>query len=154
MMSHAPGSDPFNSGRTPGARGGVRIAQVASVISRAVQMEIQRGIADPRVRGLITVLGTDITPDLEDASVRVSVLPGEYGALAVQALNHAQGHFRRVLLKETRMRRVPRVRFALDDSLKRAAAVDMALRDANATGDAQDAPSTPSDQHSEPPRED
>lgn len=112
------------------SRGSVRVAQVASVIGRAVQMEIQRGISDPRVRGMVTVLGTDVTPDLEDATVRVTVLPGEYGPLTVQALNHAAPHFRKALFEETSMRRVPRVRFTLDDTLKKAAAVDLAIRHA------------------------
>lgn len=135
MSPHGTSPDPYG-GLAPVPRGSHRAAQVASVICRAVQMEIQRGMADPRVRGMVTVLGTDLSPDLEDACVRVSVLPGEHGVLTVQALNHAHGHFRKMLLKETRMRRVPRVRFELDDSLKRAAAVDLALRQAaDARGD-------------------
>lgn len=113
-----------------GPQGGHRLAQLSSLIGRAVQMEIVRGLSDPRVRGMVTVLGADLTPDLEDVTVRVSVLPGEFGALTVQALNHAAGHFRKVLLEETTMRRAPRVRFALDETLKRAAAVDLALRQA------------------------
>lgn len=113
-----------------GPQGGHRPAQVSSLIARTVQMEILRGLSDPRVRGMVTVLGVELSQDLEDATVRVSVLPGEFGALTVQALNHAAGHFRKTLLEETRMRHAPRVRFALDESLKRAAAVDSALREA------------------------
>jgi ribosome-binding factor A len=117
-------------------------------------MELVRGVSDPRVRGMITVLGTDISSDLEDATVRVSVLPGEYGALTVQALNHAVPHFRKMLLKETSMRRVPRLRFSLDETLKRTAAVDLALR--QAADDADQDPGTPgtsSDTDSESNRE-
>lgn len=161
MTPHGTSPDPLHGlphgghgGHRPNPRAGVRSAQVASVISRAVQMEIQRGIADPRVRGLITVLGTDLSPDLEDASVRVSVLPGEYGSLAVQALNHAAGHFRKALLKQTSMRRVPRVRFVLDDTLKRAAAVDLALRQASGAVGPSDAPDNPLEPDNESTRED
>ena len=53
--------------RAPGHKG----AQMASLIQRIVQMEILRGIADPRMRGLVTVLGVDMAADLEEASVRV-----------------------------------------------------------------------------------
>ncbi len=116
-------------------------------------MEIVRGISDPRVRGLVTVLGTDMSHDLEDATVRVSVLPGEYGALTVQALNHAISHFRKVLFQETSMRRVPRLRFALDDTLKRAAAVDLALRQAVDTDEEPGETGTTRDTDSEPSRE-
>ncbi|MBL9141216.1 MAG: 30S ribosome-binding factor RbfA [Phycisphaerae bacterium] len=154
MTEHDSSLDPMGGGRVPGQRTSYRSAQVSSVISRAVQMEILRGIVDPRVRGLITVLGTDLSSDLEDASVRISVLPGEYGVLAVQALNHAHGHFQKTLLKQTRMRRVPRIRFVLDETLKRAAAVDLALRQAAGADDVAEPQDNPSDPHSESPRED
>ena len=109
---------------------GHRGAQLASLVQRIVQTEIQRGIADPRLRGLVTVLGVDVTPDLEDATVRVSFLPGEFGALGIQALNHAAAHLRRTVLKESRIRQAPRLRFVLDESLKRAAGLDAAMREA------------------------
>lgn len=112
---------------------GHRPAQLASLVQRIVQMEIQAGISDPRLRGLVTVLGVDVAPDLEDASVRVSVLPGEFGPLAVQALNHAAAHLRRTVLKESRIRHAPRLRFVLDESLKRAAELDAAVRAAAAS---------------------
>jgi ribosome-binding factor A len=152
MTPHGTSPD-AHGGFAPVPRGSHRAAQVASVISRAVQMEIQRGMSDPRVRGMVTVLGTDLSPDLEDACVRVSVLPGEHGALTVRALNHAHGHFRKVLLEETRMRRVPRVRFELDESLKRAAAVDLALRQAAEERGADPGTEPPSDPHNESRRE-
>lgn len=120
--------------RAPGHRG----PQLASLVQRIVQTEIQRGLSDPRVRGLVTVIGVDLSPDLEDAAVRVSVLPAEFGPLAVQALQHAAAHLRRAVLEGSRVRHAPRLRFVLDDSLKRAAALDAAMRTA-----AEDAAGTP-----------
>lgn len=112
--------------RAPGHRG----PQLASLVQRIVQTEIQRGLSDPRLRGLVTVIGVDLSPDLEDAAVRVSVLPAEFGPLAVQALQHAAAHLRRAVLEGSRVRHAPRLRFVLDDSLKRAAALDAAMRTA------------------------
>jgi ribosome-binding factor A len=114
------------AGRAPGHRG----AQLASLVHRIVQAEILRGVSDPRVRGLITVLGVDLAADLEDATVRVSVLPAELGPLTVQGLNHGAAHLRQAVLKGSRIRHAPRLRFALDDSLKRAAALEAAMREA------------------------
>ena len=123
----------------PGQRAPVhRGPQLASLVQRIVQTEIQRGLSDPRVRGLVTVIGVDLSPDLEDAAVRVSVLPAEFGPLAVQALQHAAAHLRRAVLEGSRVRHAPRLRFVLDDSLKRAAALDAAMRTA-----AEDAAGTP-----------
>ena len=112
--------------RAPGFKG----AQLASLVQRIVQTEIQRGLSDPRLRGLVTVIGVDLSPDLDDAAVRVSVLPAEFGPLAVQALQHAAAHLRRAVLEGSRVRQAPRLRFVLDDSLKRAAALDAAMRTA------------------------
>lgn len=115
-------------------RGGHRPAQLASLVQRIVQTEIQRGLSDPRMRGLVTVIGVDVAPDLEDACVRVSVLPAEFGPLSVQALSHAAAHLRRTVLKESRVRHAPRLRFVLDDSLKRAAGLEAAMREASGQG--------------------
>jgi ribosome-binding factor A len=112
-------------------RGGHRPAQLASLLQRIVQTEIQRGLSDPRMRGLVTVIGVDVAPDMEDACVRVSVLPAEFGPLSVQALTHAAAHLRRTVLKESRVRHAPRLRFVLDDSLKRAAGLEAAMREAS-----------------------
>jgi ribosome-binding factor A len=60
----------------------------------------------------------------------------------VQALQHAAAHLRRTVLKESRVRHAPRLRFVLDDSLKRAAELDAAMRtaagDAGRAGDTDD----------------
>jgi len=122
-----PGPEGRGAGRS---HGGVRAAQLASLVQRIVQGEIQSGLADPRMRGMVTVLGVEPSADLEEATVRVSVLPGEFGPLSVQALNHAAAHMRRAVLKQSRVRHAPRLRFVLDESLKRAAAVDAAIREA------------------------
>ncbi len=123
---HAHGRAGAHGERAPGHRG----PQMASLVQRIVQTEIQRGLSDPRLRGLVTVIGVDLSPDLDDAAVRVSVLPAEFGPLAVQALQHAAAHLRRAVLEGSRVRQAPRLRFVLDDSLKRAAALDAAMRTA------------------------
>ena len=48
----------------------------------------------------------------------------------MQALNHAAAHLRRTVLKQSRIRHAPRLRFVLDDSLKRAAGLEAAMREA------------------------
>lgn len=139
---HGEGNPPHRGApRAAGHKG----AQMASLVQRIIQMEILRGIADPRMRGLVTVLGVDMAADLEDASVRVSVLPGEFGPLVIQALNHAASHLRRTVLKESRIRQAPRLRFVLDDSLKRAAELDAAMRASGSSPHDDDHDETPAE---------
>ena len=58
-----------------------RAQQVVSLIRRAVQVVIGRGLHDPRVRGLISVTKVVMDDDLSQATVYVSVLPQEHAAL-------------------------------------------------------------------------
>ena len=107
----------------------LRTDKVASVIRHAVQDVIARGLNDPRVRGLISVTRVEVAPDLADAQVHISVLPAERSELALHGLRDAAGFVQREIGAAVTARRMPRLHFRLDDSLKRQAALDAALAD-------------------------
>ncbi len=110
-------------------RGGPsRPLQVGSLLMRTLQELLARGLNDPRYRGLVSILEVRVSPDLADATVFVSVLPDEQGPLTLAALEHAAGHLASKLRSATALRRVPRLQFRLDDRLKRAAALEDAIR--------------------------
>ncbi|MDY7107423.1 MAG: 30S ribosome-binding factor RbfA [Planctomycetota bacterium] len=104
--------------------------QVASVLHRAVQQVITRGLNDPRVQGLISVTGVQVSQDLADATVSVSVMPAERAELTLHGLRHAARHIRTEVGRSVRMRRVPRLSFKLDESLKKEARVIAAINKA------------------------
>jgi ribosome-binding factor A len=108
--------------------GGDRASQVAAEIRRGLQSELGRGLNDPRVQGLVSVTEVTVTPDFAEARVRVSVMPEDRSALTLSGLRAAAGFLRRRLMDETRIGRVPRLAFELDESLKRQAALDAAIR--------------------------
>lgn len=130
----APGSrKPARHGRGggplgPGASPSDRPAQVAGEIRRAIQSELARGLNDPRVQGMVSVTEVLMTPDLSEARVRVSVLPADRASLTLSGLRAAAGFLRRRVMDETRIARVPRIEFELDETMKRQAALDEALR--------------------------
>jgi len=99
----------------------IRTEQVASLIQRAVQEQLSRGLNDPRIRGLISVTKVTVAPDLADATVFVSVMPAEHTKLTMHGLQHAAPHLQRKLAKVIRLRRQPRLLFKVDDSIKLAA---------------------------------
>ncbi len=101
--------------------------QVASVLRRAVQEIISRGLNDPRVRGMISVTRVRLSDDMADATVFVSVLPVEHADLTMHGLKHAGRHIRYELSGQLKMRRVPRLSFSLDDTLKKEAGVIAAI---------------------------
>jgi ribosome-binding factor A len=118
-----------------------RREQLASSLQRALGELIAEGLADPRIRGLISVTGVDLSPDNQYADVRISVLPESGQALTVQGLQSAAGHLRAEIGRKLRIRNMPRLRFEADASLKKQAQVLNAIR--KAVGD--EAPAPPSD---------
>jgi ribosome-binding factor A len=104
-----------------------RIEKIQSTMARAVQEVLARGLHDPRAGGLITVTHVDVSPDLRNAVVHVSVLPAEKGSLTVHALEHAARHIRREVGEKMHIKKMPEFTFRLDESLKRQAEVFTAI---------------------------
>ena len=89
-----------------------------------------RGFHDPRIRGLISVTRVSVAPDLGDATIMVSVLPEAQAELTMHGLRHAASRVRSELGKRVQLRRVPRLSFKLDQSLKKEAATLAAIDEA------------------------
>ena len=100
-----------------------RRTQVASALQRAIGQVLSRGLADPRVAGLISVTRVDVGPDLRDARVFVSVLPQRHESRVIHGLQHAAGHVQSELQGVLAMRHVPKLLFSLDDTLKKEAEI-------------------------------
>jgi len=98
-----------------------RTDQVASLIRRAVQSRLSRGLNDPRIRGLVSVTRVTVAADLSEAIIFVSVMPAKYTQLTLRGLQHAAAHIRRELGRTARLRHQPRLAFKLDDSMRHAA---------------------------------
>lgn len=84
---------------------------------------------DPRLAaGLLTVTRLDVTPDLDQARVFVSVLGGQdAGDGAVKALNRAAGHVRTEISKRMHIRKAPRFVFVQDEGAAYAAHINELL---------------------------
>lgn len=93
-----------------------------------------RTLKDPRLAGMVTVLGADISPDLRQARVRVSVLGEEEDKdRTLTALASSAGHLRRELAHCFTMKRVPELEFVLDYSLARADEINRLIAAARAS---------------------
>ncbi len=122
-----------------------RTDQVASLIRRAVQTALSRGLHDPRIRGLISVTKVLVGEDLSQASIYVSVLPAEHGELTLHGLRHAASRIRAQVGRAVRLRHIPRLSFHLDDSIKMQARLDAALAEARGNGPPNDADTPPTE---------
>ena len=88
-------------------------------------------LKDPRLEGgLLTVTRLDVTPDLDQAKVFVSLMGSEEAAAeAVKALNRAAGHVRTEISRRMHIRKAPRFVFVRDDGAAYAAHINELLAD-------------------------
>ena len=95
-----------------------RTEQVGEEIQRILGEVIQYELKDPRV-GFATVVGVEVSGDMQHARVRVSVMGDEEQRRATMAgLDRAKGFMRRRVAQELRhMRAVPELHLDLDTSL-------------------------------------
>lgn len=123
-----------------------RPEQIVSLIRRAVQAELLRGVNDPRVRGLVSVTKVTVDPDLGEARIFISVLPAEHEKLTMAGLQSGAIHLQRKIRADLPLRRMPHLRFVLDDSLKKAADMERAVK--RGVGDADPPPERDADDDS------
>ena len=109
-----------------------RIEQVESTLRKALAQVLQRSISDPRIRGMVSILDVDVSPDMKQAKVCVSVLPEEYAKRTIAGLKAANRHIQSEVKKLVALRIVPHLQFELDDSLKQAEKIYEAIDEAKA----------------------
>lgn len=101
-------------------------AQIHSELAALVRDEL----SDPRVAG-VTVTAVDVSPDLRNARVLVSLLGDDKKlAEAIDGLNHAAGRLRGALGKRLSLRYVPQLRFVADVGLREGDRLNALIRDA------------------------
>ena len=122
----------------------VRQQMVAAQIRRLVSTLIPREVADPRVDGIVSVTRVEVSPDLVEARVFVSVFGATHPpATVLHGLQSAARRLQTQVARQLPLRLAPRLSFALDESLKKQDEVlqlldDVARADAEARPDAAD----------------
>lgn len=105
-----------------------RKQQVESLLHRAISTVLTQQLSDPRIVGLLTVTHVDVSPDLHDAFVYVSVVPEKYQKKTLAGLKHARGFIYSLVCKAVTLKTVPHLDFRLDAALKKEVAVLSAIR--------------------------
>ena len=94
-----------------------RTERVGDQIQLEIADILSRRMRDPRV-GFVTVTSVDVTADLKQAWVYVTVLQeGEQGNEAIATLARATGFIRRELGRRLKLRYVPELTFVRDPSV-------------------------------------
>ena len=113
-----------------------RTERVNELIRHELSDLLLRELRDPRLDGLISLTRVEVSPDLYNARVLVSVMsetanPDD----ALKALNAAAGFLHKELVHRLDMRRVPFLTFQMDTTIEDGATVlahlDRVLQDTN-----------------------
>ena len=95
----------------------LRIEKLQELIKQEMSKMLLREIKDPRI-GFVTVTDVEITGDLREAKIYVSVMGDEKKVQdSLKGLKSALGFIRREIGKRIRLRFTPEISFALDTSL-------------------------------------
>jgi ribosome-binding factor A len=115
-----------------------RQKQVAELLHQEISQLIQYRTQDPRL-GFVTVTDVEISPDLRQARVYVTVLGNDVDAQStLEGLASASGYFRRELGQSLALRYVPQLSFQLDTSLEYGMHIDKILDSIKQEQDEQD----------------
>ncbi|WP_010269455.1 30S ribosome-binding factor RbfA [Paenibacillus senegalensis] len=95
----------------------IRTGRVAEQIKKELSQILQSEFKDPRV-GFITLTGVDVTNDLSQAKVFLSVMgTEEQKEESLRTLTRASGFLRSELAKKIRLRVMPELLFKVDSSI-------------------------------------
>ena len=95
----------------------LRIEKLQELIKQEMSKMLLKELKDPRI-GFVTVTDVEMTGDLREAKIYVSVMGGaEQVKSSLEGLQSALGFIRREIGHRIRLRFTPEISFALDTSL-------------------------------------
>ena len=92
--------------------------RIASIIRKNIAEIIQFQIKDPHL-GFVSIPEGKVSKDFSYAKVYVSFIKEEDVASSLEVLNKAKGYIRSELASKLDTRRVPEIRFVLDEGYKK-----------------------------------
>lgn len=105
-----------------------RLEKVNDLLAENISEIIEHDLRDPR-KGLITVTGVRVSPDLRHAQVYVTTLGAEAEKRdMVRILEHASGFIRSELGRRVRLKFIPELQWTIDNSVEYSQRIDEVLR--------------------------
>lgn len=109
----------------------IRVGRVGEQIKKELSQIIQSELKDPRI-GFITVTGVEVTNDLSQAKVYLSVLGSEeQKEETLKAIARGTGFIRSELGKRMRLRHTPELVFKFDASIEYGSRIEALLEKIN-----------------------
>lgn len=107
----------------------MRVNRVAEQMKKELGDIIGQRLKDPRV-GFVTVTDVEVTGDLQQAMIYISVLGKDSEREAsLEGLKKAKGFIRSEIGKRIRLRKTPEIDFAFDESVAYGNRIESLLRE-------------------------
>lgn len=106
---------------------GRRLLKAAEAIREVVSMAILTELRDPRVKH-VTVVGVEVTPDMREAKVLISIMGNEsQQRTTLTGLHNAKGFLQTRIAERIDTRYTPKLSFVVDDGVKKSVVVQQIL---------------------------
>jgi len=120
-----------------------RQLKAAEAIREVIATSVLTDIRDPRVRE-VTVIAVDISPDMREAKVSVSVMGDDaQKQLSIRGLQNSAGFLQSKIANRLDTKYTPRLSFELDRGQENVATVNEILERIRAEQESKSAPMTP-----------
>jgi ribosome-binding factor A len=98
-----------------------RQEKVARVVKEAVSDAITNHLSDPRIEGLVSITKVDISPDLRNAEVYISVLGKDQASQnkTFNAITHASRRIQSLMAHKMHSKFCPVLHFRKDENFKK-----------------------------------
>src|SRR5918999_1546921 len=106
-----------------------RVLKAAEAIREVVSMAILTDLRDPRIED-VTVTYVEVSPDMRQAKVHVSIMGDDAKQrLCLHGLRSSAGYLQSKISDRIDTRYTPRLRFEIDQGVKKSLAISQMLQD-------------------------
>ena len=112
----------------------IKNIRINEEVLRTLSHIINRELKDPRIGEVTSVTAVDVTPDLKECKVYISVMgDDDMRKQTGEGLDSAKGFIRRTLAKELNLRNTPELKFIMDDSIEYGVSMSHYIDEVNST---------------------
>jgi ribosome-binding factor A len=126
-----------------------RLLKAAEAIREVVSMAILTELRDPRIEG-VTVTRVEVSPDMRQAKVYVSIMGDDaHQKLCLHGLRSSAGFLQNKISERIDTRYTPRLRFEIDEGVKKSLAISQLLHELLPDSDKQEPAETDTEKEHE-----
>ena len=106
-----------------------RIEKVSALLQREISNLLNQDLVENY--GIITVSSVEVTADLKDAKIYISVLNQENENLVLEKLERSRVQYQKILGRKLKLRQTPRLEYLIDHFQEKVNNVEKLLKEIN-----------------------